>query len=207
MVSVAGASATAAGMTTLPLTMGLLVANIASGQLASRIGRTKPLLLATASFACAAFVLLALTLDVGSTQADLSWRMFLLGLGMGPTIPLVPLTIQNAVPLPVMGAVTSLATFFRQMGATMGLAVLGTVFAASLGVPGLPLGEGGGARDAGLLAHADPAALLALKSAFAGAVRRVFWFSAAFQGLAVVAVLLLPDLRLRGRGDPPTGAT
>lgn len=205
MVYVAGASATSAGMTTLPLTMGLLVANIASGQLASRLGRTKPLLLCTASLACVGFLLLALTLDVTSSQLDVSWRMFLLGVGMGPAIPLVPLTIQNAVPPPVIGAVTSLSTFFRQMGATMGLAVLGTVFAASLGMPGLPLGDGG-ARDGAALAHADPAALLALKSAFVHAVARVFWFAALFQGLALVAVLFLPDQRLRGRTGPPAAA-
>lgn len=201
MVYVAGASATSAGMTTLPLTMGLLVANIASGQLASRFGRTKPLLLFSASFACAAFVLLALTLDVDSTQGAVSWRMFLLGAGMGPAIPLVPLTLQNAVPPPVMGAVTSLTTFFRQMGATMGLAVLGTVFAASLGMPGMPLGESSMAKGVG--AQVDAAAQLALKAAFVHAMARVFLFAAAFQALAVIAVLFLPDQRLRGRGTTP----
>ncbi len=204
MVVVAGASATSAGLTTLPLTMGLFVANIASGQLASRLGRTKPILLVTLAFAAAAFVLLALTLDVDTTERAVSWRMFLLGLGLGPAIPLVPLTIQNAVPPPVIGAVTSLSTFFRQMGATMGLAVLGTVFAASLPAlaGGLAGGEGG-APGGGAAAPLDGPALVAFKHAFVDAVGRVFLFAAAFQGAAFVAAMLLPDQRLRGRAAPP----
>ncbi|MCC7070939.1 MAG: MFS transporter [Deltaproteobacteria bacterium] len=207
MVVVAGASATSAGMTTLPLTMGLFVANIASGQIASRIGRTKPVLLLTVAGACAAFLLMALTLDVDTTEGAVAWRMFLLGLGMGPAIPLVPLTIQNAVPPAVIGAVTSLSTFFRQMGATMGLAVLGTVFAASLQVPGGgAIGGEGAGPSAALLAHLDPASLLAFKRSFVDAVARVFWFATAFQGAALVAVLLLPNQPLRGRPAPPPAA-
>lgn len=208
MVVVAGASATSAGMTTLPLTMGLFAANIASGQLASRLGRTKPILVVTVAGACAAFLLLAFTLDVDSTEGAVAWRMFLLGLGLGPAIPLVPLTVQNAVPPPVIGAVTSLTTFFRQMGATMGLALLGTVFAASLPALGGGLAGGeGGAPTASALAHLDPAALLAFKRSFVDAVTRVFLFAAAFQAAALGAVMLLPNQPLRGRAPAPPPPT
>ena len=58
--------------------------------------------------------------------------MVLMGLGMGPTIPLYTLAIQNAVQPRQIGVATSSATFFRQLGMTMGVALMGTVFAGTL---------------------------------------------------------------------------
>ena len=58
--------------------------------------------------------------------------MILVGLGLGPSIPLFTLAIQNAVPPQQIGVATSMATFFRQMGSTVGLAMVGTIFATTL---------------------------------------------------------------------------
>lgn len=178
MVNVAGASATSAGLTTLPLTMGLVTANVTSGQLASRTGRTKPLLVGSIALAFLALLLLATSLDVDTTMAGVSWRMFLLGLGLGPCLPLLPLTVQNAVAPAMIGAVTSLTTFFRQMGASVGLAALGTVFAASLVLPPDPAG-------------------------FSLATSHTLYAAALLQLLALLASLALPDLKLRGRAAAP----
>lgn len=173
VVNVAGASATEAGLTTLPLTLGLVVGNVTSGQVAARTGRTKPLLIGSLALAMVAFVLLALFLDEQTTSASIRGRMFLLGMGLGPCLPLLPLTVQNAVPPPVIGAVTSLTTFFRQMGATMGLAILGTVFAATM--------------------------VAASAEGFVQGTRAVLLGAAGLQLLAVISSLALPDLKLRGR--------
>src|SRR5690606_7321566 len=56
-----------------------------------------------------------------------------LGLGLGPSIPLYTLAIQNAVEPRSLGVATAAATFFRQIGSTMGVTVLGLVFALMLG--------------------------------------------------------------------------
>jgi hypothetical protein len=57
--------------------------------------------------------------------------MIVLGFGLGPAIPLFTLAIQTAVPMPEIGIATAAATFFRQMGGTIGIAIVGTIFATS----------------------------------------------------------------------------
>jgi EmrB/QacA subfamily drug resistance transporter len=131
MVNVVGVSATAAGLTTTPLTFGIVAANITAGQAVSRIGKYKGILLAALIVQMGAYVLLALTLSPASKRGHVSAEMVLLGIGLGPAIPLFTLAIQTAVPVHEIGVATAAATFFRQMGATVGLAIVGTVFATS----------------------------------------------------------------------------
>jgi hypothetical protein len=78
------------------------------------------------------FLLLATTLTPDSTQFDVTVKLILVGIGLGPAIPLFTLAIQNAVPPPQIGVATAAATFFRQMGATVGLAIVGTVVATTI---------------------------------------------------------------------------
>lgn len=132
MVNVVGATATSAGLTTVPLTFGIIAGNIASGQLVARTGKVKRFLVGSALVLAGAFALMAFTLSPDTSRAEASWKMFLVGLGLGPGIPLYTLVVQNAVPPQVIGSATSVATFFRQMGSTIGLAILGTVFGTTL---------------------------------------------------------------------------
>ncbi|HUS32851.1 MAG TPA: MDR family MFS transporter [Kofleriaceae bacterium] len=131
MVNVVGLSATSSGLTTMPLTFGIVVANIASGQLVSRLGAYKGLLLASLVVLCASFLWFALTLDIDATRASISMKMVFLGIGLGPSIPLFTLAIQTSVPMQQIGVATASATFFRQMGTTIGIAIIGTIFATS----------------------------------------------------------------------------
>jgi EmrB/QacA subfamily drug resistance transporter len=131
MVNVVGVSATAAGLTTTPLTFGIVAANITAGQAVSRVGKYKGILIGSLVVQCASFVLLAMTLSPESTRAHVSLKMILLGIGLGPSIPLFTLAIQTAVPVQEIGIATAAATFFRQMGGTIGIAIVGTIFATS----------------------------------------------------------------------------
>ncbi len=132
MVIVVGLSATNSGLTIMPLTFGIVAGNIVSGQLVSRIGRYKPLMLIALVLLMVAFVVMGFTLTPTSTQLEVTLKMILVGIGLGPSIPLYTLAIQNAVPPQSIGVATSSATFFRQMGSTIGVAILGTVFATTL---------------------------------------------------------------------------
>jgi EmrB/QacA subfamily drug resistance transporter len=132
MVNVVGLSATRSGFTLTPLTLGIVAGNILSGQLVSRLGHYKVLILLSQAVTVVAFGIMAFTLSPDSTQGELTLKMILVGLGLGPSIPLFTLAIQNAVPTRQMGVATSSATFFRQMGSTMGVALMGTVFGAVL---------------------------------------------------------------------------
>ena len=129
MVNVVGLSATNSGLTITPLSLGIVAGNILSGQLVSRLGRYKPLLLAGLAILMMAFAVMAFTLTVDATQASVTLKMVLLGLGLGPTIPLYTLAVQNSVEPRMTGVATSSATFFRSLGNVVGVAVLGTVFA------------------------------------------------------------------------------
>jgi hypothetical protein len=131
MVNVVGLSATSSGLTTMPLTFGIVVANITSGQLVSRLGAYKGLLLGSLVILCASFLWFAITLDTEATRAGISLKMVFLGFGLGPSIPLFTLAIQTSAPMPQIGVATAAATFFRQMGTTIGIAIIGTIFATS----------------------------------------------------------------------------
>jgi hypothetical protein len=59
------------------------------------------------------------------------WQ-FVLGIGIGPTLAVFTIVVQNAVPFRKLGVATSNLTFFRQIGGTIGLSIAGTVFGSQL---------------------------------------------------------------------------
>jgi EmrB/QacA subfamily drug resistance transporter len=133
MVNVIGLSATNAGLTVIPLTFGIVGGNILSGQLVARFARYKPLMVISNVVLVVGMALLGFTLRPDETEFGIGWRMVVLGLGLGPSIPLYTLAIQTAVEPRDLGVATAAATFFRQIGSTIGVTVLGVVFATSLG--------------------------------------------------------------------------
>lgn len=131
LVNVVGVSATRAGLALVPFSMGLVFGSTFAGQAASRIGHLRDQILVGGVMALGAIVLLArMDADVGYGAVTL--YMVLCGLGFGPTLPLFTLAIQNAVDVRLVGQATSAAQFFRQIGGTAGVAVLGTVLATTL---------------------------------------------------------------------------
>lgn len=133
MVNVVGLSATHSGLTLTPLTLGVVAGNVLSGQLVSRLGRYKGLMVGALLFLMGGFAVMGFTLTPDSSQAEVTVKMVLVGLGLGPSIPLYTVAVQNAVPPQRIGVATSATTFFRQLGMTVGVAFLGTVFAGTLG--------------------------------------------------------------------------
>ena len=132
MVNVGGASATEAGLTTTPLTFGIVAGNILAGQVSSRVGRYKPLLVGSLFILVIGFIVMSTTLAIDVSRGGMAARMVLLGLGLGPSIPLFNLHIQMAVTPDKIGAATSLATLSRSLGSTLGVAIFGNVFGLTL---------------------------------------------------------------------------
>lgn len=131
MVNVLGVSATRSGLSILPLSLGTVFGAIMSGQLVSRIGRYKELMIAGGIIlALGIFLLSQMTIDTPYWQVTL--YMVICGLGVGPSLPLYTLAIQNAVDVRKLGQATSASQFFRQIGGTIGAAVMGTVLATGL---------------------------------------------------------------------------
>ena len=119
---VKGNSPTRAGLLTLPLMLGLMSGSITSGQVTSRTGHYKIFpVVGSAALVAGMLMLWRLSADSSLVYAGLS--MAVVGLGIGMNMQTVVLAMQNAVPPRDIGVSTSSATFFRQMGGTIGVAV------------------------------------------------------------------------------------
>ncbi|MBC8075887.1 MAG: MFS transporter, partial [Chloroflexales bacterium] len=131
LVNVRGVSATDAGTALIPLMLGLAVGSLVSGQIVQRLGRYKFLVLFGLLTMAAGFWLLT-TLDVNSSLNTVRLYTAVLGLGMGPSMPVLNLALQNAVPHEQVGIATAGRQFFMQLGQVIGSAVFGVVLTTSL---------------------------------------------------------------------------
>jgi EmrB/QacA subfamily drug resistance transporter len=124
---VQGFSPTNSGLAALPLVIGLIGSSIGSGLFVARTHRYKWLLVgAILVMAIGVALMTQLRAD---TPVPMVWLwMFIAGLGVGPTFAVFTLVVQNAVPFHYLGVATSNLTFFRQIGGTVALAIVGTVF-------------------------------------------------------------------------------
>ena len=161
---VEGFSPTNSGLAALPLMVGLIASSIISGLIVSRTGRYKWLIVG--SVLVMGFAVLLMTQLTKDTPVPVVWLwMFIAGIGVGPTFSVPTIVIQNAVPFRELGVATSNLTFFRQIGGTISLAFVGTIFATSfedhlvpqLSAAGVPdpliqgMQQAGGGFDAGQL--------------------------------------------------------
>lgn len=125
--TVRGISATASGYYIWPLLVGLMGGSIGSGLLISRIGRYKWLMVGGAVvMVIGGYLLTHITATIPDWQ--LWGSMLLFGFGIGPSMAGFTVVVQNSVPMARIGVATSTLTFLRQIGASVGLAVAGTVF-------------------------------------------------------------------------------
>ncbi len=128
---VRGDSATASGYEIFPLLIGLIGSSIVGGLLVSRTGRYKVLIITGLVIMTIGITLM--TQLRADTPLPMFWLwMFIAGVGIGPTLSVFTIVVQNAVPFKKLGVATSNLTFFRQIGGSVGLAISGTVFGQSL---------------------------------------------------------------------------
>lgn len=129
---VKGYSATEAGLMMLPLTLGIMTAAGTSGQITAKTGRYKV-------FPVVGFALMAISLFLFSTIGTDTpvWQplvmMFFMGAGLGLSMQTLLVAIQNDAEPRDMGVATSSATFFRQIGGTVGTAVFLSILFSTVG--------------------------------------------------------------------------
>ncbi len=125
--SVKGISATQSGYMIWPLLVGLIGGSVGTGILISRMGRYKVVMLISMAILVIGSYLMTHLTTTTSDWALWSW-MFLMGLGIGPSMAGFTVVVQNSAPPKQLGAATSTLTFLRQVGGSVGLAIAGTLF-------------------------------------------------------------------------------
>ena len=123
-----GATPTEAGLMTLPMIGGMLLTSVAIGALISRTGRWKSFVVVGAVLMTAGSVMLA-TLEYDTNFWLVSLYMTMLGAGVGITMQNLVLIVQNTADPTQIGVASSGVTFFRSLGGTIGVSVMGAALA------------------------------------------------------------------------------
>ena len=120
---VLGSTPTESGLQMLPMIVGMMTASISSGQIISRTGRYR--MFPIIGTLCLSFGFFWLTfLEYDRSYWFIAGAMLFIGLGLGQLMQTLTIASQNSVGLRDMGVATSASTFFRQIGGTLGTAVL-----------------------------------------------------------------------------------
>ncbi|MEV7611733.1 MDR family MFS transporter [Streptomyces sp. NPDC089799] len=204
-----GDSATVSGVRTLPLVIGLLLASVFSGTVTGRTGQYRVFpIVGTVVMGLGLYLL---SLMGAATSAWLeSLYMFVLGTGIGLSMQVLTIAVQNTVDYADLGTATSGVTFFRTLGSSFGTAVFGTLYAGSL-EPALRSAVAEAARNTGTdpaaLAGAaqspqgvhalEPAAAAPIIGAYADALHTVFLWTVPVAVVGFVVALFLKQVRLR----------
>jgi fucose permease len=170
---VMGASATASGVVLTPLMLSMMATSVGSGQVITRTGRYRWALVAGPVIMALGFALLA-TMEPSSPRRHATEAMIVTGLGLGLLLQNLSLVVQNGVPTRHMGAATSAAQFFRSIGGTIGVSVMGAMLTARL-----------------------PASGAAPPEQLASAIHPVFVLGVPLMALTLAIVLAIPELPLR----------
>jgi EmrB/QacA subfamily drug resistance transporter len=209
-----GYSPTEAGVLTIPLMAGVVVSSTISGRLISRTGKIKPYIVAGTITLVAGFAILS-TLDHTTSLSYVGVGMALVGAGVGMSMQNLVLTVQNTVQLRDIGSASSSIAFFRSLGGTIGVSVLGAILArrvtdnivTALTAAGVP--EAGGGKSNLNLAELPPAMQSIVRAAYGDATGHIFLISAAIAVVGVIAALFLKPTALRTTIDlaenPPAG--
>ncbi|KAB1907202.1 MDR family MFS transporter [Micromonospora sp. AMSO31t] len=207
-----GYSPTEAGLLTIPMMAGVLLSSIVAGRLITASGKIKPYIVAGSIILVVGFALLG-TIDHETSLVLVGAAMFIVGVGVGMTMQNLVLAVQNTVALKDIGAASSSVAFFRSLGGTIGVSVLGAVLARQvtdrithdLAAAGLPTSGGGGSSTLNLAALPAPVQHI-VRAAYGDATGHIFLISAAIAVVGILAALLLKPVTLRSSLDLPDTA-
>lgn len=201
MQYVDGVSATTSGLRTLPMVAGMLITSTGSGSLVGRTGRYKVFPVVGTALMTLAFVLMS-RMD-GSTPALVqSVYLFILGAGIGLSMQVLVLIVQNTSNFEDLGVATSGVSFFRTIGSSFGAAIFGSLFANFLSSRlTAALAATGASRDAvsspGALHRQPPAVAEPIVRAYAESLSQVFLWAAPVAAVGFVLALFLREVPLR----------
>ena len=166
---VTGAGATKAGFLMIPMMAALLVSSVISGQFVSKTGRYKWLPIIGTLLVSVSLVLLS-TMTPSLPVWTLCSYLAVMGVGLGMTMQILILIVQNSFPISQVGTATASNNYFRQIGASLGSAVVGSLFVARLTQLLTDRMPGGGNTAAGSSNSFTPAIVRELPAAVRGVI-------------------------------------
>jgi predicted MFS family arabinose efflux permease len=197
---VIGVGAGDSGILLIPLMGGTVVGAFTSGQLMRRSGRYKVFPLIGLVLATLGFVLLA-TMDQATAPTLAMVYMGLLGIGLGMSMPVMLVAVQNAAELRDIGVATATVAFSRSLGGSFGAAILWSALLAALerhlAAAGSTLGTALLAGGPDAIAHLNPSERALLIPALAQSFHFVFGIAALIVALSVAATVFLKEVPLR----------
>jgi EmrB/QacA subfamily drug resistance transporter len=200
---VRGSSPTQSGLQILPLMAGLLITSIVGGQIVSKTGKYKAFpIVGTALMTVGLFMLSRLAPETSTATAAL--YMFVTGLGIGMVMQVLVVAVQNAVDYDDLGVATSGNALLRNIGGSVGTAVIGTIFATELAgrlaaeFPHVPASRLNVSHlSAGQLSKFPASVQHTLLEAFAGSLDKAFIVAAIVSILAFAASWFIKELPMR----------
>ena len=209
-----GASATASGLLLVPLMAGVVIGSNVTGRMVSRSGRYRKFPIFGLSMALLGVSALA-TLSAGTGRLLISAAMGVLGVGVGCSMPVLMVAVQNAAAFPDMGVATSSVNFFRTLGSAFGVALFGVVVRTQLNttieerLPGSDLAADGELLGSPAAIRQLPAEQFeAVADGVASGVGMVFVAAVPIMALALVLAWFLEEIPLRDElaPEPATAA-
>ncbi|PPF37353.1 MFS transporter [Rathayibacter sp. AY1A2] len=202
-----GATPTQSGLLTIPMMAGLLIASTIFGGIISRTGKWKAIMISGGVLAVIGTSLLS-TLRYDTDLVLVGLYMAVLGAGLGMLMQNLVLVVQNSIEVKNLGVATSAVTFFRSLGGTVGVSVLGSMLGTVIadriktGIAGLaPADQALAAQALGSGTIPQPATLpdavrVVVESAYGIGVGDVFLYSIPLAVVTLIAVVLLPNVSL-----------
>lgn len=199
-----GYSATESGLLLIPMVAGMMLTATTSGALVSKLGRYKGFVVA-GMLVMPVGIWLMSTLDPSSPVALLCTYIAILGAGMGLVMQNLVLAVQNAFPQKEVGTATSSNNFFREIGATVGVAVVGAIFTNRLtdALTGMGTDFGGAGAESitPAIVRSLPEALRdQVVNAYADALLPIFLGLVPVILVGTVLAFFLPDRKLSDDG-------
>ena len=208
---VLGVKATSSGFAMLPLMGGLIFGSTISGRLVTRTGRYKIFLITGALLQMSGLFMMS-RLTENSGTLDVVWRLFIIGLGLGPSQSIFTIIAQSASPVRQIGVATSTGMFLRQTGGLVGVSIFGALLTSKLTeklsatFPGIRIDLGKLEAQYMTVEKSGAAPVMPdfMKSAFADSITFLFSGAIIIVAFGLLAILLIPHIPLRGRGPQST---
>lgn len=205
MQYVNGVSATTSGLRTLPMVVGMLITSTGSGTLVGRTGRYKVFPVVGTALMALAFLLMS-RMEPSTSALIQSLYLVILGAGIGLSMQVLVLIVQNTSNFEDLGVATSGVTFFRTIGSSFGAAIFGSLFVnfldrrigPALAASGVPPSA---VSSPGALHRQSHDVAAPIVAAYAQSLTEVFFWAAPVALVGFVLALFLREVPLRDIHD------